>query len=61
MELKFEHFGELLEEDEGSNRTFMELKLSLAISARSLPCCSNRTFMKLKYTIKFRNRKIGRF
>ena len=26
MELKFEHFDELMEENERSNRTFMELK-----------------------------------
>ena len=35
-------------EDNGSNRTFMELKFACALGASGASTCSNRTFMELK-------------
>ena len=35
--------------EQSSNRTFMELKLSVTASESSPKRCSNRTFMELKF------------
>ena len=49
MELKYRTVGDLSAEDDGSNRTFMELKFILSIGNRVPTESSNRTFMELKF------------